>query len=157
MSVVLEQLQVVTVEALPAAILHVTVPRERIREVMGPGLEEVRKAIAAQGAGEAGPWFTHHLRMDPAAFDFEIGVPVSSPVAPAGRVMPGELPAARVARAVYCGPYERLGEAWGEFDAWVAREGHTARGDLWETYLTGPESGADPALFRTELSRPLSG
>jgi hypothetical protein len=30
-------------------------------------------AVAAQGIAPAGPWFTHHLRMDPATFDFEIG------------------------------------------------------------------------------------
>lgn len=51
--------------------------------------------------------------MDPDTFDFEVGVPVAAPVAAAGRVKPGELPAATVARTVYHGDYSGLGEAWG--------------------------------------------
>ena len=137
------------------AFIHLTIPRHEIRSVMGPGLSEVRAAIAAQGIAPAGPWFTHHLRMDPAIFDFEICVPVAVPVAANGRVKSGQLPATRVAWTVYHGPYEGLGAAWGEFDAWVADNGYTPGPDLWECYLAGPESSANPFTWRTELSRPL--
>jgi effector-binding domain-containing protein len=92
---------------------------------MGPGYREVMAAVAAQGIAPAGPWFTHHLRMDPAIFDFEIGVPVPAPIAAAGRVETGHLPAAIVARTVYHGGYEGLGAAWAEFDAWITAQGHT--------------------------------
>lgn len=138
-----------------AGVIHVTVARKEIRKVMGPGLGELMAAIAAQGIAPAGPWFTHHLRMDPDTFDFEIGVPVSSPVVAAGRMKPGQLPATRVARAVYRGPYEGLAAAWGEFDAWIAAQGHKPAVDLWERYVAGPESNRDPSTWRTELNRPL--
>ncbi|MFN7144241.1 MAG: GyrI-like domain-containing protein [Myxococcota bacterium] len=137
------------------AYVHVTVPRAEIRSVMGPGIQEVYAALAAQGIAPAGPWFTHHLRMDPAVFDFEICVPVSTPVTPTGRVRAGEVPATKVARAVYRGPYEGLGDAWGAFDRWIAAEGLTPRGDLWERYVAGPESGSDATRWRTELERAL--
>ena len=137
------------------AVIRLTVPRAEIRAVMGPGIGEVRAALAAQGVAPAGPWFTHHLRMDPGVFDFEVGVPVAAPVAPAGRMRPGRLPAATVAQAVYRGPYEGLGAAWGEFDAWIAGAGHAPAPDLWESYAVGPESDPDPAHWRTELNRPL--
>jgi effector-binding domain-containing protein len=113
-------------------------------------------AVAAQGIAPVGPWFTHHLRMDPDTFDFEIGVPVATPVAAAGRVKPGRLPAATVARTVYRGRYEGLPAAWGEFMAWVAAQGHTPAADLWEIYVAGPESSPDPADWRTELNRPIT-
>lgn len=45
--------------------------------------------------------------------------------------------------------------AWGEFMTWIAAEGHTPVPDLWACYVAGPESGPDPAAFRTELTRPL--
>src|SRR4029077_15631511 len=99
------------------AAIRLTIPREEIRNVMGPGIAELMAAVAAQGMAPAGPWFTHHLRMDPATFDFEIWVPVTAPVAASGRVKAGHLPATTVARTVYHGPYEGLGGAWGEFDA----------------------------------------
>jgi effector-binding domain-containing protein len=151
----LEPPQVVQVPALLAAVIHLTIPRDQIREVMGPGIGEVIAAATAQGIGPAGAWFTHHLRMDPGVFDFEICVPVTAPVAPTGRVTAGEWPAMAVVRTVYRGPYEGLGAAWGEFNAWIAAHGHGVAPDYWERYLAGPESNADPATFRTELSRPL--
>jgi effector-binding domain-containing protein len=123
---------------------------------MGPGIRELMAAVAAQGITPTGSWFTHHLRMDPGIFDFEIGVPVPGPVSPAGRVQAGRLPAAKVARTVYHGPYEGLAAAWGEFDAWLKAEGHTPGPSLWECYVAGPESNPDPATWRTELNRPLA-
>jgi effector-binding domain-containing protein len=148
--------QITQTAAQLTAIIRLTIPREEIRKVMGPGISELMATVAAQGIAPAGPWFTHHLRMDPAIFDFEIGVPVTAPVAAAGRVNPGQLPATKVARTIYHGPYEGLGAAWGEFIAWIAAKGHTAGLDLWECYLAGPEANPDPATFRTELNRPLT-
>ena len=139
----------------PAAVLHLTIPRAEIRKVMGPGYGEVMAAVSAQGLAPAGPWFTHHLRMDPATFDFEIGVPVPRSIAPSGRVKAGHLPAATVAQTVYHGPYEGLANAWAEFDAWIRAAGHEPGPDFWERYVSGPESSADPETFRTELTRPL--
>jgi effector-binding domain-containing protein len=72
-------------------------------------------------------------------------------------VTAGELPGGRVVRTVYHGDYAALGDAWGEFDAWIAGEGLSPTGELWERYLAGPESGPDPAGWQTELNRPLAG
>jgi effector-binding domain-containing protein len=137
------------------AVIRLTIPREDIRKVMGPGIAEVMAGVAAQGIVPTGPWFTHHLKMDPATFDFEVGVPVAVPVAASGRVKAGQLPATRVARTVYHGPYEGLGGAWGELYAWIAANGHTPGPDLWECYVVGPEATSDAANWRTELNRPL--
>lgn len=137
------------------AIIHLTIPREEIRNVMGPGLGELMSTVAAQGITPTGPWFTHHLRMAEDIWDFEISVPVSAPVTAAGRVQPGQRPAMRVAQTVYHGPYEGLGDAWGDFLDWVAANGHTPAPDLYECYTVGPESSPDPANWRTELTKPL--
>jgi effector-binding domain-containing protein len=153
----IETPEIIDVLAQQAAVIHVTVPRAQISEVMGPAIHEVMSAIAAQGIAPAGPIFSHHLRLDPGVFDFELGVPVTDPVAATGRVKPGRLPATRIARTVYHGPYERLGDAWGEFGEWLSTQGLTPAQDLWESYLTGPESGDDPSKWRTELNRPLAG
>jgi effector-binding domain-containing protein len=153
----LDEPQIIQTEAQLAAVIRLTIPREEIREVMGLARDELLAAITAQGVAPAGPWFSHHLRMDPDIFDFEIGVLVAAPVVAAGRVRPGLLPAAKVARTSYHGPYGGLGDAWSEFGDWIAAEGHTPATDLWECYVTGPESNLDPATWRTELNRPLAG
>ena len=149
--------QILDIAALPTAFIHIVVPRAEVRTVMGPGLQELKAAVAAQGIDVTGPWFTHHRRMDGTTFDFEISLPVASPVAPAGRVQPGEWPAMKVIRTVYSGPFEQLGAAWGEFIASTAAAGHRTADDLWERYLVGPEATPDPAGWRTELTRRLIG
>src|SRR3972149_2199032 len=146
--------QIVQTGAQQTAIIRLTIPRQEIRNVMGPGYGELMTVVAAQGIAPAGPWFTHHLRMDPDTFDFEIGVPVSSAVSPSGRVRAGQLPATTVARTVYHGDYEGLGHAWEELDAWIQAQGGRPGPDLWECYVAGPESNPHPPTWRTELNRP---
>jgi effector-binding domain-containing protein len=124
---------------------------------MGSAIAEVMGALVAQGIAPAGPVFSHHFRMDPAFFDFEVGVLVDGIVTPTGRVKEGRLPGVKAARTVYHGPYEGLGAAWGELEAWVASQVLERAPDLWECYLAGPESGPDPAAWRTELVQPLVG
>ena len=138
------------------AIIRLTIPRSEIQSVMEPAIGEVMSTIAAQGLTPTGPVFSHHLKMDPLIFDFEVGVPVDSPVTATGRVQPGTLRAAKVALAVYRGPYEGLGPAWGEFCGWILGQGLTPAVDLWEFYTTGPESSPDPSTWQTELYQPLS-
>jgi effector-binding domain-containing protein len=153
----LETPRFVQTNALQLAAIHVVIPRSEIRSVMGPGLAELMAALGAQGIAPTGPWLTHHLRMDPATFDFEICVPVARAVAATGRVRPGQLPAATVARTVYHGGYEGLGAAWQEFDAWIRAQGRKPGPSLWEVYLTDPATNPDPSTWRTELNRPLAG
>jgi effector-binding domain-containing protein len=122
---------------------------------MGPAITEVLNAVRAQGVGPAGPLFSHHFRMRPDVYDFEVGVPVSAAVVPTGRVIASELPAVTVVRATYQGNYDGLAAAWGQVDAWLKSTTYSPADDLWETYVAGPESGPDPSRWRTELNRPL--
>jgi effector-binding domain-containing protein len=138
-----------------AAALHLVIPRSEIRSAMGPGLNEVMAAIKAQGAEPAGPWFTHHRKMDPSMVDFEICVPVTAPMPPHGRVTLLDIPATTAARMIDRGSYEGLSGAWGRLMAWIETEGHTPAPDLFECYVAGPETGIDASQWRTELVRPL--
>lgn len=151
----LEQLEVLDLPEQAIARLHLTVPRSEMRHVMGPARQEVFAVVAEQGIATSGPWFCHHFRIDPQLFDFEVSLPVASAVNASGRVQPGVRSAMRVARAIYRGPYEGLGSAWPEFDAWIAAQGHKAGTELWEHYVSGPESGSDPQQWRTEFWRAL--
>lgn len=149
--------QIVTVPAQATAVIRLKIARDEIQHVMGPAMGEVIAALTEQGVSPAGAMFSHHFAMHPDVFDFEVGVPVAAPVKAQGRVVPGELPAGRVARTVYHGPFEGLGAAWGEFTTWIDAEGLEAQPGLWECYLAGPESSPDPAQWRTEFNKPLAG
>jgi effector-binding domain-containing protein len=137
------------------AVVRFTITQGDDQAAVSAGYKEVMGAITAQGISPAGPWFTHHLKMDMESHELEVGVPVLDPVSRMGRVVPGRWPASTVARAVLVGSYESLWPAWVELNAWIARQGHTPGPDLWECYVRGPESTPDPDSWRTELNRPL--
>jgi effector-binding domain-containing protein len=147
--------QIIQTETQLTASIQLVVPKSQIREVMGPGLQEIMAALKAQGITPTGPWLTHHFRMDPKVFDYEICVPVPTPVKPVGRVKPGQLSARKIARTLYHGPYEGLGDAWGEFMDWIESNGHTKAEDLWEQYLVSYDSESDENKFCTQLNCPL--
>jgi effector-binding domain-containing protein len=147
--------EIIMTNVQEAAVIRLTIPRSEMMKVFGPAVGELMAALAAQGVDSVGAVFAHHLKMSPDTFDFELGVKVSAPVKAAGRVKPGQLPAVKVARTVYSGPYEGLPSAWGEFDKWMRANGHEQAENLWEVYSVGPQSSPDPANWRTELNRPL--
>ena len=147
--------QIVQTTRQPAAVIRLTIPRSEMMQAFGPAVNELIAAVTSQGIGPAGAVFAHHLQMTPGKFDFELGVPVTAPVKETGRVRSSELPAVKAARTIYHGPYEGLPGAWGEFEEWIAANGHTSAVNLWEAYVEGPHSKADSALYETELTRPL--
>jgi effector-binding domain-containing protein len=146
---------IVQTEAHAAAVIRLSIPRGGMMKAFGPAVGELMAALARQGVEPVGGVFAHHLKMSPESFDFELGVKVAAPVQATGRVRPGELPAAKAARAIYSGPYEGLPAAWGEVDRWIKANGYEPADDLWELYSVGPQSTPDPANWRTELNRPL--
>ena len=152
----LDRPQFIQTDEQLTAVIHLTIPRAEISNVMGPAIAEIMSTIAAQGGALTGPCFSYHQKRPYDTFDFEVGFPVSRPITPAGRVKMSKLPAAKIVRTTYQGGYEGLGEAWGEFCAWIETEGLNAQDSLWECYLSGPESSPDPDKWRTELNRPLT-
>ena len=53
--------QIAQTGAQRTAVIRLTIPRDEIRNAMGPGHRELMAAVAAQGIAPAGPWFTHGL------------------------------------------------------------------------------------------------
>lgn len=149
--------EILQTTARPTAVIHLTIPHAEMMQAFGPAIDELMSVLAAQGLTPAGPVYAYHFKMSPGIFDLEVGVPVEGTVKPAGRVKPSQLPARKVARSVYTGPYEGLPDAWGEFDRWMKAGGVKQAEDLWECYVHGPGSDPDPKTWRTEMNRPLIG
>lgn len=148
--------QIVQADAQLTAVIRFTIPRADLQAVMGPAITEVLDAVTAQNVGPGGPVFVHHLRMAPENLDFEVGVPVTAPFMPVGRVTASQFPAATVARTIYYGAYDGLSDAWAWFGKWIATARYTAAPDLWECYVVGPEASHNPVYWRTQLNRPLT-
>ena len=121
-------------------------------------------ALGAAGISPAGAAFALYPRFseDWSRCDIEVGVPLDAPLpgtvpAPlsdgsAIEIEPSELPAGRVASALYEGGYDGLGQAWRELTDALVAAGHTPAMPCWEVYLTEPTPDADPADMRTGLN-----
>ncbi|MFO0723081.1 MAG: GyrI-like domain-containing protein [Myxococcota bacterium] len=151
----IEAPELVELPIQPVARIHLDIPSSEIRSVMGPGIREIYETLGAQGIKPAGAWLTHHLQKPGERFVFEICVPIAGNLKPSGRVEPGNLRATKAARALYTGPYEGLGNAWGQHLRAIEAKGWKTAEDLWEVYLVGPESTQDESKYQTELVRPL--
>src|SRR5436309_15489431 len=115
----IETPRIIQTTAQLTAVIHLTIPKDEIQNVMGPGLAELMSTIATQGIKPAGPWFDHHFKIADDSWDSEICVPVRTRVAAAGRVKPGQRPAMTVAHTGYHGPYAGCGDAWRAFLDWI--------------------------------------
>ncbi len=156
--------QVVETKEQATASIHLTIPGRDMPKYMDPAIKEILKVLADQGMQPAGPMFSYHYRRPSDTFDFEIGFPVAKTIIETGRVKNSKLPAEKVVRSVYQGPYEGLAQAWPELQIWVRAQKHSEMGRFWECYLTNPVEASRPDLFgvtdpkkyRTELNWVIS-
>ncbi|MBK6417799.1 MAG: GyrI-like domain-containing protein [Ignavibacteria bacterium] len=144
-----------TMDEQVTASIHLVIPRTEMQEEMDPAIVELYSTLGAQGIGPKGPLFSFQHRMPTETFDFEIGVPIDGALQETGRVKVSKLPACRVVRTVYHGPYEGLGDAWQEFMTAVDEASYEFGSTFWERYVVGPADTQDPSQFQTELNRVL--
>ncbi|GGL45235.1 GyrI-like domain-containing protein [Nocardia jinanensis] len=109
-------------------------------------------AIAAQAAVITGPALSLWGTDSENSTEIEVGFPVDRRIQPDGAVVPGRLPAGRIARIVHRGGFDTLGVTWGRLHTWITDRGLTPAADRWEVYLTEPNPQMDPADLRTELN-----
>jgi effector-binding domain-containing protein len=108
-------------------------------------LDEVYAFVRAGGATQDG----HNVMLyrDDVP-NVEVGVQVTGPFEPTGRVVPSVLPAGEVASTVHRGPYEGLQEAHVALKAWCGSHRHALTGVRWEIY---GDWRRDPAELETEV------
>jgi effector-binding domain-containing protein len=133
------EITVVDLPEQPTAVVRGRASPETMPEVLGRSFEDVARAAAGQGRELVGPPFVRYRTMDETGWDLEAGFPVDAPVLTDGSVEPSTLPACRAARLVHTGPYDTIGEAWGEASDWLAEHGYVATDTPWESYLDEPD------------------
>lgn len=142
-------------EAQPVVGIRTTARMEELGKVMGPLFGEVFRHIQQHGQAPAGMPLAIYHSMDAGAVDLECAIPVRSPVAGAGRIASGQLPACTAATVTHVGPYQELGKTWEALTAWLASEGFEPAGAPWEVYVTDPGAEPDQSKWRTDLFFPV--
>jgi effector-binding domain-containing protein len=146
----------------PVISVRQTMPIAELQRFQGEGLTELWRLLHDRGVKPAGAPFVRYHTFGDAETDVEIGVPVPERVAGAGRVTSGELPGGPVAVTTHLGAHDRLGDAYGRIQGWLAGHGEPA-GPGWEVYewidLTqepDPSSWPPAGQWRTELVQPIT-
>lgn len=144
--------EITTTQEVITAAIPLVIPGHDMSKYMDPAIQEIINVLAAQGMRPAGPMFSYHKRRPTDTFDFEIGFPVPKTIEEEGRVKNSSLPAVKVARAVYQGPYEHLAQAWAELQRWFREQKLPETGRFFERYLNNPDEVEDPKEYLTELN-----
>jgi effector-binding domain-containing protein len=134
-----------TAEAQPTAVVAATTTWAEYPGLWPTLLDEVYAFIRGGGATQDGHNVMLYLDDVP---NVEVGVQVTGPFEPAGRVIPSVLPTGQVAGTVHRGPYEELEEAHVALKAWCGSHRHALTGVRWEIYGDWRE---DPADLETEV------
>ena len=141
-----------TVAPRPTAVVSQTTTWKEFPAVWKPLLDEVYSFVrgrAPELAPNDGPevWRNAFLYLDDKP-TVEIGVLVSGPFEPHGRVVPSQLPGGEVATAVHCGDYAELGRTHDTVGGFIAAHGLVRAGPSWEIYGHWRE---DPSELETEI------
>jgi effector-binding domain-containing protein len=141
----------VTVDPRPTAVVAQTTTWSEFPSLWGPLLGEVygfvrgRLDLATGSGGER--WQNVMLYKDQRP-DVEVGVLVTAPFEPEGRVIASELPGGKVATASHRGDYASLAVTHDAVREYVLAEGRELAGPCWEIY---GHVQADPGELETEV------
>ncbi|HEX7951159.1 MAG TPA: GyrI-like domain-containing protein [Candidatus Limnocylindrales bacterium] len=132
----------------------------RVREIpalLGSSFGQVYGYLGGLGIRPSEPPFViYHGMPGPFGLPFEIEVcaPIPGPVDPPEGWRLLDLPAGILASIVHIGPYETLGAAYDELEAWIAEHGYAVHGAPREVYLSEPDT--PPAEIRTVVELPVT-
>lgn len=133
------------------AVIRGVIPVTELVGFFDRSFPRLAAVLGEQGITPTGAAFARYFGPPGEQADLEVGFPTDGTVTDTGDVRAGSLPSGRAARLVHAGGYDTLGASWERLGAWVAEQGLTPGGDLWEVYVTEPDPEMDPADLRTEL------
>lgn len=140
---------VITVERQIAAVIEANVAMDEIPAAQRALRARLAAALPSLEVGTIGLSLTVWRMPAAGRLDLHPGVLVSRDFAPAGEVVPAELPSGRAAHMRLVGPFNLLPGAWQKLLTWCAREKLKLAGLNWEIYgETGPDlSRQETALY----------
>jgi effector-binding domain-containing protein len=146
---VMPDCKIVTTERRPTAVVRVKAKMSELREAQQTSRARLAEALPTLGVSQLEHSCTLWRPPVDGVLDMEAGVLVSGAFAPAGDVVPSELPAGRAAYFLLRGSFEGLPGAWKTLLDWCAAEKLALAGVNWEIY--GPWQDVEPDQLETAL------
>jgi AraC family transcriptional regulator len=139
----------------PILLIRRSIPRPELQPMLSECFGKLFGYGAKSGLPIAGGPVARYLTVGSGLWTVEAAMPLATPVAGAGEMESGKLPAGPVAVGIHAGPYEQLPETYAAIEQWMAAHGARPGGAPWESYVTDPGQFPDPGNWRTEVYWPL--
>lgn len=143
-------------EPQPIVGLHEVVPMNDLSLFFGRAFGAAAAALARQGAAPAGPPVALYSGAATDTVDVIAGFPVREPVTPSVGLVAATLPGGATVEAIHVGPYDALTATYAELTGWLAEQSLVPAVQMWEEYLVGPDSEADPGKWQTRIVFPVT-
>ncbi|GAA4105630.1 hypothetical protein GCM10023066_56190 [Nocardioides kongjuensis] len=130
------------------------VPRAELAAFFEDAFHQAAAQAQEAGLEIVGPPFGFYPGCRTRTVEVEAGFPV--PARRSSRRGPSPRPSRRPRRrAIHVGPYDTMERSHGELVAWMSEQGLEPAAQVWETYLSDPESHPDPSTWQTRIVWPV--
>ena len=147
--------ELIDLDPSPAAVVRETVPVNELPAFFDRVFGAVAGVVVSQGVKLDGEPFAFYAGAPTDVVEVAAGFRVSAPIEPSGDVVPMDLPGGRAVTMVHTGPYDSMDKAYHEMHGWMAAQGLTPAGHMWESYLSDPSKEPDPSTWRTKIVWPV--
>ncbi|MFI9489369.1 GyrI-like domain-containing protein [Promicromonospora sp. NPDC052451] len=134
--------------------LRETVRMDALSDFFARAMRTASEALAARGMEPAGPPVALYTGMSDESWDVTAGFPVPAGAAPSDEVVAAMLPGGATVEVVHHGSYDGLPGTHGELAAWFQENGMVVPTVVWEEYVVGPDTEADPERWQTRIVYP---
>ncbi|WP_053202321.1 MerR family transcriptional regulator [Jiangella muralis] len=149
--------QISTRDTAPADVLGTTYPAtiDSLAETTTVAYHRLYAAIQEAGGRPDGPPRLVYLELADDTWTIEACVPVAGLAAAPDGFSLHRAPGGLAAVTRHTGPYEELGLAYREVEAWIGAQGLSFGGAPYDVYLNDPTQVSDPAKLETEIVWPV--
>ena len=144
-----------TLPAQPVLTVRTHTPVEGLPQALGMAYKRIFEHLQELGQQPAGAPFVAYYNLDMQDLDLEIGFPVAAALPGKGEVLSSEIPERKAATCLYLGPYPGMSAAYDALNGYVAQNGLTINGPIYEYYLNDP-SNTPPQELQTEIIFPVN-
>jgi len=112
--------------------------------------------IENQGVEQAGSPIAMYHGIPADIIDIAPRFPISQPITPANGTVVATLPGGPAIETIHTGIYDSMTGTYDELMAWLEEQHIAVPEDMWEEYLVGPDTEAEPAKWQTRIFVPLT-
>jgi effector-binding domain-containing protein len=133
---------------------HFVVPLDDLPATMGKSFTALYGRIAQAGVIPAGPPFVIYHNME-SPWIIDVCAPTATPLAPTAEFQVKEMAATRIVSLLHVGPYNTVGTAYDQVNAYIKEHALMVAGPPREIYLSPPDT--PPDKIQTIIEWPVAG